>query len=270
MHHRKKLEEIERERMKLLAAKEADIDTKLSALDSERSELRSGGRGETISAAEGVQLVRWLVDPKTKHLAEMPDEEEKFVRLLAEGAGVAALNFRDPEAKGRTALLRALDAKRSKLFTLLLKQGADPMLASSAGGEDCFDVASVLGDTQYIEACITWRINRLAAVERAARRTKLAGEMTKAWTEQRLRKPSDLASKAAWATVVEPYSDRHGLSAEDVERLATDSVASETFFHAVADAVLKKEDGEEPPLYGLLPETAAPDGGLSHGGASSK
>lgn len=159
---RKQLEEIEKERLELLASKEADIDAKLSALDTDKSKkLRSLDIGTTISPDQGIALVRWLFDPKTEHLQNMPEEEEKFVRLLAEGAGVAALNFRDPEANGSTALLRALSAKRSKLFTLLLEQGADPMLASSAGGEDCFDVASVLGDTQYIKACIKWVVDDL-------------------------------------------------------------------------------------------------------------
>jgi len=122
---------------------------------------REAATSSKADAAKATTDVRWLFDLKAKHLAEMPKEEENFVRLLAEGEGVAALDFRDPEAKGRTALLRALSAKRSKLFTLLLEQGADPMLASSAGGEDCFDVASVLGDTQYIKACIKWVVDDL-------------------------------------------------------------------------------------------------------------
>ena len=49
----------------------------------------------------------WLIDSEGRYLAHMPEEEAEFVRLLVGGAGVAALDFQDPQHHGRTALLRA-------------------------------------------------------------------------------------------------------------------------------------------------------------------
>ena len=57
---------------------------------------------ESLSADEGTELVRWLFAAKVAHLAKMPEEEAEFARLLVKGAGVAALNFQDPEDHGRT------------------------------------------------------------------------------------------------------------------------------------------------------------------------
>ena len=58
------------------------------------------------------------------------------MRLLVAGAGVAALDFQDPQAQGRTVLLRALAAKRIGLFQALLDAGADPLLGDEKG-RDC-------------------------------------------------------------------------------------------------------------------------------------
>ena len=90
---------------------------------------------------EAVAFLRWLIDSEGKYLAHMPEEEAEFVRLLAEGAGVAALDFQDPQHHGRTALLRALAAKRIGLFQALLDAGADPLLTGENDG-DCLYHAS--------------------------------------------------------------------------------------------------------------------------------
>ena len=92
-----------------------------------------------IPAEEAQAFLGWLVDSDGKSLA--PEEEAEFVRLLVGGAGVAALDFQDPQAQGRTALLRALEAKRIGLFQALLDAGADPLLSDEQGRDCLFHAA---------------------------------------------------------------------------------------------------------------------------------
>ena len=90
---------------------------------------------------EAPDHVRWLFGSDGKYLLHMPEKEVEFVRVLVAGAGVAALDFQDPQAQGRTALLRALTAKHIGLFQALLDAGADPLLGDERG-RDCLFLAA--------------------------------------------------------------------------------------------------------------------------------